>query len=136
MVKRKDQDDTQSPLPAHLTKHLPVLQYYFASSQSRFTLQQRDGGHSNGTALWLGGQCLSSYLVDIARKAVLLKKKLATPSVVEGQLGGSSSNVQHASTFPRLRAIELGSGVGLTAYVYRAKQARYVQDLMSLWFEA
>ncbi|EIW85023.1 hypothetical protein CONPUDRAFT_48316 [Coniophora puteana RWD-64-598 SS2] len=74
-------------LPAHHTKHLPVLAYPFRSSL--FHLAQLDDGHSNGTALWLGAQCLSLYLATL-------------PSVTRAQ--------------PRAhppRAVELGSGIGL-----------------------
>ncbi|KZT11232.1 uncharacterized protein LAESUDRAFT_642221, partial [Laetiporus sulphureus 93-53] len=49
-----------------------------------------DDGSTNGTALWLGAQCLSMYLLDILR---------AKPRA-DGQ---------------RRRAIELGSGIGLSA---------------------
>lgn len=55
-----------------------------------FHLTQSDDGHSNGTALWLGAQILSLYL-----------PKLPVPKQ------------------RRPRAVELGSGVGLTAYVCR-----------------
>ena len=78
--------------PAHHTKHVPLLQYPFRNSS--FHLTQRNNGQSNGTALWLGAQCLSLYLADIcARKASI-------PS----------------QTRPKL--IELGSGIGLSAYVF------------------
>ena len=43
-------------LPAHLTKHRPLLDH------GSFCLAQSDAGISNGTALWLGAQCLSAYL--------------------------------------------------------------------------
>ncbi|VDB82824.1 unnamed protein product [Peniophora sp. CBMAI 1063] len=49
-------------LPAHHTKHLPILETRFQSSA--FSLSQRADGISNGTALWLGAQVLSSYLAD------------------------------------------------------------------------
>ncbi|KDR81530.1 hypothetical protein GALMADRAFT_276302 [Galerina marginata CBS 339.88] len=79
------------PSPAHLTKCIPLLSYSFASST--FALSQQDDGISNGTALWLGGQCLAMYL---AQTHTRLK-----PSI------------SNSSRPPR--AIELGSGIGLTA---------------------
>ncbi|CAL1704367.1 unnamed protein product [Somion occarium] len=76
-------------LPAHQTKHLSQLQYPFRTCC--FHLAQRDNGQTNGTALWLGAQCLSLYLADIcARKSATAAKQ-------------------------RPRVIELGSGVGLSA---------------------
>ncbi|KAI0065442.1 hypothetical protein BV25DRAFT_1798630 [Artomyces pyxidatus] len=79
------------PLPAHHTKHLSRLDYPFLDS--RFSLSQLADGHSNGTALWLGAQCLSSYLA-------VIHKKLCRHS--------------------RPRALELGSGIGLTALAMRS----------------
>lgn len=67
-------------LPAHHTKHLPILDY------DVFHLAQQDNGVSNGTALWLGAQCLSLYLT-----------------------------AHHKLKHPGMRVIELGSGIGLTA---------------------
>lgn len=81
--------DTLSPRPAHRTKHLALLRYPFRNTV--FDLAQSNNGLTNGTALWLGAQCLSLYLADALR--------LKAPS---GR---------------RLRAIELGSGVGLSACV-------------------
>ncbi|TFK42665.1 hypothetical protein BDQ12DRAFT_719518 [Crucibulum laeve] len=75
-------------LPAHQTKHIPVLSHPFGSHT--FSLTQLNNGVSNGTALWLGGQCLSMYLADVHNK---FKSKFQSPP----------------------RAIELGSGIGLTA---------------------
>lgn len=49
-------------LPAHDTKHLSSLSYPFL--EHTFALAQRADGVSNGTALWLGAQCLSAFLVD------------------------------------------------------------------------
>lgn len=74
-------------IPAHDTKHLKSLVY------PPFVLAQSNDGHSNGTALWLGGQILSFYLTQ----------HLKPPA--PGQT--------------RPRAVELGSGVGLTACVCR-----------------
>ncbi|KAJ7172535.1 hypothetical protein C8R46DRAFT_1086320, partial [Mycena filopes] len=72
-------------LPATNTKGLPVLRCPFPSASTVFELHQSDDGSSNGTALWLGAQCLSAYLVHSA-------------IVKQG-----------------MRAIDLGSGIGLTA---------------------
>ena len=79
-------------LPAHETKHVPSLEYTFLDHT--FHLAQSDDGHSNGTTLWLGAQILALYLV--------YHLKLPSPQ-------------------KRLnpRAVELGSGVGLTACVCR-----------------
>jgi hypothetical protein len=74
--------------PAHRTKHIPLLSYTFANIP--FRLNQLDNGASNGTTLWLGGQCLALYLAEC-------HTKYKSPG--------------HAP-----RAIELGSGIGLTAY--------------------
>ncbi|KAH9951914.1 hypothetical protein B0H21DRAFT_683990 [Amylocystis lapponica] len=75
------------PSPAHHTKHIPLLQYPFRSSC--FHLAQLDNGATNGSALWLGAQCLSLYLADTLK-----------PKSLAGR---------------RPRAIELGSGIGLSA---------------------
>jgi len=74
-------------LPAHSTKHIALLRYPFHGCL--FHLAQRDNGLTNGTALWLGAQCLSLYLADALRRK--------------------------ASPGRRLRALELGSGIGLSA---------------------
>lgn len=79
------------PLPAHQTKHIPTLSYPHLGHT--FHLTQSDDGHSNGTALWLGAQILSLYLAY----------HLKLPA--------------HQQRRPR--AVELGSGVGLTACVCR-----------------
>ena len=86
-----------SPRPAQDTKHLAVLSYPFLDA--RFSLRQLDDGQANGTALWLGAQCLSLYL----------------PSLL------SSPRTHH--TNPRPAALDLGSGIGLTAYVPRPSPA-------------
>ncbi|KAF8902055.1 putative methyltransferase-domain-containing protein [Gymnopilus junonius] len=78
-----------SAQPAHFTKHISLLSYPFLSST--FTLTQVNDGISNGTALWLGGQCLAMYLAQEQHKL----------------------RPQGSSRPPR--AIELGSGIGLTA---------------------
>ncbi|KAJ6596833.1 hypothetical protein DFH09DRAFT_1132850, partial [Mycena vulgaris] len=70
-------------LPASTTKHAKLLVCPFASTV--FQLAQSDDGVSNGTALWLGAQCLSAYL--------------AYSGVVK----------------QGMRAIELGGGIGLTS---------------------
>jgi len=75
--------------PAHLTKHIPLLVCPF--NNSSFALSQRADGVSNGTALWLGGQCLAMYLAHNLPRCHLASKR---PS-----------------------AIELGSGIGFTACV-------------------
>lgn len=75
-------------LPAHHTKHLRNLPYNFRPTNTNYQLHQTDDGKENGTALWLGAQCLSLYLPT-----------LSPPK----------------SHHPKPRAIELGSGVGLTA---------------------
>lgn len=80
-------------LPAHHTKHLQILDYPLNETQF-IHLTQLDNGESNGTALWLGAQCLSSYLA--ANVASI------TPRISVGS---------------RPRVIEVGSGIGLTAYV-------------------
>lgn len=82
-------------LPAHQTKHLPLLRYPFLDHE--LTLAQSDDGRTNGTALWLGAQCLTAFLAD------------ALPAITEVAI--MSGHRQ------RPRAIELGSGIGLSAYV-------------------
>ncbi|KAJ3555119.1 hypothetical protein NM688_g2750 [Phlebia brevispora] len=81
-------------LPAHETKHLPELEYSFR--QHTFRLSQLDNGISNGTALWLGAQCLSVFLAHVY---------------------GSKHRTKQSPAAKRPRAIELGSGIGLSAYV-------------------
>jgi hypothetical protein len=75
------------PAPAHHTKHLRSLDYPFLGH--RFVLTQQQDGASTGTALWLGAQCLSAYL----------------------------ATVHKPSRHTRPRALELGSGIGLAAFV-------------------
>ncbi|KXN85462.1 Methyltransferase-like protein 22 [Leucoagaricus sp. SymC.cos] len=75
------------PAPAHTTKHVPVLRYPFVNLI--FHLSQSQNGESNGTALWLGAQCLAAYLAE--------------------------SHARYSSSQRPPRAIELGSGIGLTA---------------------
>ncbi|KAF9227545.1 hypothetical protein BS17DRAFT_793242 [Gyrodon lividus] len=82
------------PLPAHHTKHLPTLTHTF--NGHTFHLNQKDDGISNGTALWLGGQVLSAYLAN--------EPKGSRVRVPVGEQR-------------RPRAVELGSGIGLTALV-------------------
>lgn len=81
-------------LPAHKTKHIAELDYTFL--QSTFRLSQLDNGHSNGTALWLGAQCLSAFLAHVY---------------------GNKHRAKQADAAKRPRVIELGSGIGLSAYV-------------------
>jgi len=78
----------RSPLPAHHTKNIRILNYPFTTST--FHLGQVDDGITNGTALWLGAQCLSLYLA-------------------------ATHNRFRSSIGTRPRAVELGSGIGLTA---------------------
>lgn len=79
-------------LPAHHTKHVPLLRYPFC--HSLFHLAQLDNGASNGTALWLGAQLLSWYLAD---------------------------NLKYKATSARRpRVVELGSGIGLSALALSA----------------
>ncbi|EJD05816.1 uncharacterized protein FOMMEDRAFT_104080 [Fomitiporia mediterranea MF3/22] len=85
-------------LPAHETKHLSLLAYPFRDDIV-FNLAQLSDGANNGTALWLGAQILSAYLTDT----------LPSPSPLP--IPGST---RHSRT---PRAIELGSGVGLTSLV-------------------
>ncbi|KAH9857009.1 hypothetical protein C2E23DRAFT_721079 [Lenzites betulinus] len=76
--------------PAHETKHVPVLACPFRAHL--FHLAQLDDGHTNGSALWLGAQCLSLFFSDS-----LSLKHRPPPAQL------------------RPRAIELGSGIGLSA---------------------
>ena len=57
---------------------------------------EHDNGLANGTALWLGAQCLSIYLA---------------------QLYGTKHRIPSQQQQRRPRVIELGSGIGLSAYV-------------------
>ncbi|KZP24794.1 hypothetical protein FIBSPDRAFT_734942 [Athelia psychrophila] len=77
-------------LPAHHTKHLQILDYPLNAAQT-IRLTQLDDGKSNGTALWLGGQCLSLYLAEHIR-----------------------SIAPRYSSGARPKALDLGSGIGLT----------------------
>lgn len=74
--------------PAHFTKHVPLLQLPFLSSQ--FSVSQCDNGQDNGTAIWLGGQILA----------------LSLPSLLLSKNKGTQDRPK--------RAIELGSGTGFT----------------------
>lgn len=98
--------EMSSPLPAHETKHISQLQYPFRTSV--FHLTQLDNGLTNGTGLWLGAQCLSLFLADIYGRTVL------------------------RSTRPR--AIELGSGIGLSALVSLSfpNSSHFSEQLVSL----
>jgi len=79
-------------LPAHRTKHLPALPLPLPTINASLLLSQSADGRSNGTALWLGAQCLSFYLV-------------------------ASQKTHLSCDSARPKAIELGTGIGLTAYV-------------------
>lgn len=95
-----DMSDTIQP--AHHTKHLPVLAYPF--NKVAFHLVQRDDGISNGTALWLGAQVLSVYLsAEFKGKS---RKTIET---------GTDNNALVLHDTARPKAVELGSGIGLTA---------------------
>ncbi|KAG7092336.1 hypothetical protein E1B28_008697 [Marasmius oreades] len=75
--------------PAHITKHLPVLDYPFTSTIS-FQLLQSDNGSHNGTTLWLGAQCLSAYLrqcVKPAHSVIELGSGIGLTSLVLSSLG-------------------------------------------------
>ena len=89
-------------LPAHQTKHQSVLHYPFR--EHSFHLTQLDNGITNGSALWLGAQCLTLYLQD------LFKNKPNSHV--------SYPNIRQSARRPR--AIELGSGIGLSACVLGA----------------
>lgn len=79
-------------LPASETKHIQQLSYEFQGRT--WILRQRDDhGLTNGTTLWLGGQILAYYLLFVL------------------------DNKQKKKDGQRPKAIELGSGIGLTAYV-------------------
>ncbi|KAK1232943.1 hypothetical protein PQX77_003857 [Marasmius sp. AFHP31] len=75
--------------PAHVTKHLPVLDYPFSPHFS-FQLAQSDNGSHNGTALWLGAQCLSVYLSQCVKpgtSVIELGSGIGLTSLVLGTLG-------------------------------------------------
>ncbi|PWN50189.1 hypothetical protein IE53DRAFT_330737 [Violaceomyces palustris] len=91
---------SQINLPAHLTKHLPNLEYHFKRLDSSFSLQQSNTSGSTGSSLWLSSQVLSSYLTSIYLPCLLRSSRCALPSSVEEE---------------RPRAIELGSGTGLVS---------------------
>ncbi|KAJ4480668.1 hypothetical protein C8J55DRAFT_428475 [Lentinula edodes] len=84
--------------PAHETKHQSTLEYSFSP---QLTLHLAQKSHSDdyssigttGTTLWLGSQCLSAYIAQYHKP---------------------SRNTSNA------RAIELGSGIGLSALVLSA----------------
>ncbi|KAK7043593.1 hypothetical protein VNI00_008204 [Paramarasmius palmivorus] len=78
-----------SPSPAQNTKHLPILDYEF-SSNFHFQLAQSDSGLSNGTALWLGAQCLSAYLAHFVKpgcSVIELGSGIGLTSLVLAALG-------------------------------------------------
>ncbi|KAF9264803.1 hypothetical protein L218DRAFT_1076252 [Marasmius fiardii PR-910] len=75
--------------PAHVTKHLPVLDYPFTSNIS-FQLLQSDNGSHNGTALWLGSQCLTAYLSQFVKpghSVIELGSGIGLASLVLSSLG-------------------------------------------------
>lgn len=79
----------EQPRPAFETKHEQQLEAHF--NASTFVLAQSDNGVANGTTLWLAGQALALYF------ALALKPPAAA---------------KPASNY---YAVELGSGIGLTA---------------------
>lgn len=85
-------DHTTPPLPAHQTKHFHILRYPI-NHDLTLSLLQLDDGKANGTGLWLGAQCLSLFLANKLKRP--LNSSVARPKVVE-----------------------LGSGIGLTAWVH------------------
>ncbi|THH06757.1 hypothetical protein EW145_g3875 [Phellinidium pouzarii] len=133
-------------LPAHQTKHLSTLVYPFFDTT--LTLSQSDDGDSNGTALWLGAQCLSVFLASVlptftstptsnprrdSRTASafpgavtsLILKPVGTQIII--QVSRCTRSLTSAFAFVYInqyapaiasnpfRAVELGSGVGLSA---------------------
>ncbi|KAL5529234.1 hypothetical protein ACEPAG_5219 [Sanghuangporus baumii] len=125
-------------LPAHDTKHVPLLVYPFRDNII-FHLSQSDDGANNGTALWLGSQILSAFLtdtsphprlsVDYDNTARVNWKHLSSrdPSVLDQNNPTISSSVPIRNpsglrqSRRRSHAIELGSGVGLTSLVLAAQ---------------
>lgn len=93
MAKHKNAPKPNQNLPAHETKHLMHLDYTFKNST--FTLAQSNDGATNGTALWLGAQILTAWLSE--------------------HYGKKHRTKRLADRRPKM--IELGSGIGLTAYV-------------------
>lgn len=90
-------------LPAHQTKHITTLSYQFVTHT--FHLSQLDDGRYNGTALWLGAQCLSVYLAEAlppvsklnpkqvqAHHLLLSEARSANSIVVELQLSNSETS--------------------------------------------
>lgn len=73
------QPPTTMARPAHETKHISSLQYRF--NEHTFDLAQIDDGHSNGTALWLGAQCLSAFLADALKMVGMTRTLLRLNSV-------------------------------------------------------
>jgi protein N-lysine methyltransferase METTL21D len=103
-------------LPTSETKHVPLLSYQFGSET--FTLNQRDDhGVTNGTTLWLGGQVLAYYLSselaggDITRSS----RQKASDDGVKREGAVEAASTSEETFTQRKRAIELGSGIGLTA---------------------
>lgn len=83
------------PLPAHKTKHEPILQYPVLPTSLVLSLAQSDTAQdTTGTTLWLGAQVLAAYLSD--------------------------TYACRPRRTPAPRAVDLGAGVGLTAHVLAA----------------
>ena len=154
-------------LPAHETKHLDLLSYHYFGHT--FDLTQVSDGQSNGTALWLGAQCMSVFLVDaLPSRKLSPPKPISTPRLQtvdyfilplwtwarvdsnflhfifalflchgllsKGQATSPASSkfMQQSLSAHRPRAIELGSGIGLTAYVLSSAGLRSRQILKHL----
>ncbi len=109
MSKQTLVDAMATALPAHKTKHVAELQYTFMHSSFRLT--QQDSGITNGTALWLGAQCLSVFLADIY---------------------GNKHRSRQLAAHRRPRVIELGSGIGLSAYVLQQFCCGTLLDFLTL----
>ncbi|KZT60408.1 hypothetical protein CALCODRAFT_492456 [Calocera cornea HHB12733] len=92
-------------LPAHETKHVPLLRVPFPSHT--FELAQSASAESNGTALWLCGQVLALYvLAEYPAPAAAPAPRTSQP--------GTGATRSTAQLGRRRRACELGSGTGLT----------------------
>ena len=100
IMSTNDAAGVAAPLPAHKTKHISLLDYRFR--HCTFRLAQLDDGNTNGTALWMGAQVLSAFL----------SQHLDQKHRVKG--------VSHPR---RPRVLELGSGIGLSAYVAQSSLA-------------
>ncbi|KZO89931.1 hypothetical protein CALVIDRAFT_558936 [Calocera viscosa TUFC12733] len=98
-------------LPAHDTKHVPLLPVPFPTHT--FHLAQSSSPESNGTSLWLCGQVLALYI--LAEFPAAPAPALAPVPAPSGGAGPPLVASGHGTPLRRKRAVELGSGVGLTA---------------------